>query len=163
MPLPNLGGGDTSRIWTVKEVFNMSITFVEENIPEHRWFKDRFELVEESKMQVDKIYYNTSSDKYYKLLAIISGQGYLFQRYSHLTGKLYEGQGKKMFIPNEEFVQARWKEYTPKQSGTVWVNVYGNVGRLSAVAHNSKEVANEEAGKNRLACVKVDWVEGQGL
>ncbi len=48
----------------------------------------------------------------------------------------------------------------PKRSGTVWVNVYeGGVCEV----HNSRNIADSEAGKNRLACVEVPWTEGQGL
>jgi hypothetical protein len=54
-------------------------------------------------------------------------------------------------------------EVKPRIKRTVWVNVY--TYQHSEIVHPSHEVANREAVKGRLACVKVeiDCEEGEGL
>lgn len=45
------------------------------------------------------------------------------------------------------------------KSGELWVNIYPNR------AHNyeTKKLADEYADSDRLACVRVEWTEGEGL
>lgn len=49
----------------------------------------------------------------------------------------------------------------PRASGTVWVNVYR--GPEKSYGHPSREKADRCASSDRLACVKIDWTEGDGL
>ena len=49
-----------------------------------------------------------------------------------------------------------WKE--PK-SGVAYVNCYPNT--LDAICHPSREKADEDATSGRIACVRVEWKEGQ--
>lgn len=53
-------------------------------------------------------------------------------------------------------------EYIEPKKGTVWVNVY-DYGCGTPACHLTRGAADLYAGKNRLACVEVHWVEGQGL
>lgn len=42
----------------------------------------------------------------------------------------------------------------------VWLNLY-ELG--SAFCYPSKDIADEQAGKDRIACVEVEYTEGEGL
>lgn len=46
----------------------------------------------------------------------------------------------------------------PKKTGTMWLNVYPNV---PSAAHSSRPAADLNATHSRLACIRVDWAEGQ--
>lgn len=46
-----------------------------------------------------------------------------------------------------------------KRSGEVWVNIYPGL----ASAFITREQAEERAGLARIACVRVEWTEGDGL
>ena len=46
-----------------------------------------------------------------------------------------------------------------KRSGELWVNIYTNY----ANAWTSKAEAAEWATRGRVACVRVEWTEGEGL
>ena len=49
----------------------------------------------------------------------------------------------------------------PKRSGTFWVNVYDG---YPSSCHGSKELALKNSfSPTRLACVEVQWTEGDGL
>jgi hypothetical protein len=54
-----------------------------------------------------------------------------------------------------------YQEYKEPRKGTFWVNVYSDgIG----TTHKTKEIALAAAYiGNRLACVEVPWIEGQGL
>ena len=49
--------------------------------------------------------------------------------------------------------------WTEPEKGTVWVNIYDD----GSVVHTSRPDADEGSNSARLACVKVDWLEGEGL
>lgn len=49
--------------------------------------------------------------------------------------------------------------WTEPKKGTVWVNVYEG----HCHGHTTRADADEGAGKTRLACVSVNWTEGEGL
>jgi len=48
----------------------------------------------------------------------------------------------------------------PKQSGTVYLNVYSDD---TYGWHKSLEAANLHSAADRIACIEVQWEEGQGL
>lgn len=48
----------------------------------------------------------------------------------------------------------------PKRTGKFFVNVYQG---YSAVGHATREFADFNAGSERMACIEVNWVEGQGI
>lgn len=49
----------------------------------------------------------------------------------------------------------------PKRAGTFWVNVWPN--GLPGSGYETRESADETAGKECLACIEVHWTEGDGL
>lgn len=55
----------------------------------------------------------------------------------------------------------------PLLSGTYWMNIYlRENGKLPEAAyrfHSSKEEADKCAHTSRIACIKVPWVQGEGL
>lgn len=55
---------------------------------------------------------------------------------------------------------SEWKE---PRKGEVWVNIY-TTDQVTNHTHATREDADHAASYgNRLACVRVPWVEGQGL
>lgn len=52
-----------------------------------------------------------------------------------------------------------YTEYKEPKRGTVWVNIYEN----ASFAFRTKDGADRHSSSERLACVEVPWVEGQGL
>ena len=66
-----------------------------------------------------------------------------------------KGNPKAKFLYEGEVL----KEYTPKKSGKVWVNIYDKYMGV----HSTRERADKLAVPSRIACVEVSWVEGQGL
>lgn len=47
-----------------------------------------------------------------------------------------------------------------KEKKEVWLNIYpSNIPLINATSHPSEEEANKRAGKNRVACVRVEWEE----
>ena len=50
----------------------------------------------------------------------------------------------------------------PKRSGTVWLNIYSDE-REGMVIRQSRQMADEYAEPSRIACVEVNWTEGEGL
>ena len=50
--------------------------------------------------------------------------------------------------------------WTEPKKGTVWVNVDGVLG---VTAFHTRERADDAASSERLACVSVNWTEGEGL
>lgn len=48
-------------------------------------------------------------------------------------------------------------EYPPEKH-TAWVNVYSDIGR-----YPTKEAANLHSGDNCVACIEIEWTEGEGL
>lgn len=57
-----------------------------------------------------------------------------------------------------EDIVAPWVE---PRKGTIWVNIYNNPN--STGGHSNRADADQSATDNRLACIQVDWIEGQGL
>lgn len=53
------------------------------------------------------------------------------------------------------------KEYVEPKKGKVWLNIYA-IGSAGYV-YTSKNTADRNANIGRIACVEIDWVEGQGL
>lgn len=49
----------------------------------------------------------------------------------------------------------------PKQSGELWLNIYHAGGATWGRSFNNREEANFNAGLDRIACVAVQWEEGQ--
>ena len=58
-----------------------------------------------------------------------------------------------------------WKEYKGPRKGTRWMNVYSSpIGNIYTATHETKEQADRILqNEQRIACVEVPWVEGQGL
>lgn len=57
--------------------------------------------------------------------------------------------------------------WTEPRKGTFWVNVYdGNKLQLRTI-HDCRETADNEAAQrvknDRLACIEINWTEGQGI
>lgn len=105
-----------------------------------------------------KIYKADSSNQKYYYIGpnlIFSNQG-IFQRIP--TGDTYS-------FPYESSAY-EWKEYKESRKGTRWMNVYSSlIGNIYTATHETKEQADRilQNGKQRIACVEVPWVEGQGL
>ena len=58
-----------------------------------------------------------------------------------------------------------YEEYKEPEKGEFWVNIYVNSYKDSTQwlkIHRTRESA-DKGGDIRLACVKVDWTEGEGL
>lgn len=75
--------------------------------------------------------------------------------------ELWDADGRRVTgAGTPEDLIAPWTE--PKK-GTVWVNVYG-IGALGG-AWETKEEADKHVrpGARRIACVSVNWTEGEGL
>lgn len=108
-------------------------------------------------MKAGKEYYSVNSDTIVKCIAI-GVNGYAF----------VDGVGGKGFIRGNSWVIVPsafhlWKEYKEPQKGVFWVNVYSAGSRSGAVGHLTRQEADNAANGNRIACVEVPWVEGQGL
>ena len=69
--------------------------------------------------------------------------------------------GKREFIHpiSNDFV-VRSVEYKEPKRGTVWLNVYPD---CIVITHTTRDIADSRAGPNRIACIEVPWVEGQGI
>lgn len=68
--------------------------------------------------------------------------------------ELWDADGRRVTgAGTPEDLIAPWTE--PKK-GTVWVNVY-------PVSHKTKAEADAYAQDGRIACVSVNWTEGEGL
>jgi hypothetical protein len=52
-----------------------------------------------------------------------------------------------------------FKEIVKPKSGKVWLNIYDN----HVFDYPDKEDANRSASSDRLACVEVNWTEGEGI
>ena len=50
-------------------------------------------------------------------------------------------------------------EWVEPRTGTVWVNIYSSHGKV----YTSKEAADNTCFNDRVACVEVNWTEGEGL
>lgn len=46
---------------------------------------------------------------------------------------------------------------------TLWVNLYADRGSMFTHSHSSRAQADVNAGASRIACVKVEFEEGEGL
>jgi len=53
-----------------------------------------------------------------------------------------------------------WKE---PRTGEFWVNVYEPWTASEVARYSTREIADENAIANRIACVPVKWTEGEGL
>lgn len=51
-------------------------------------------------------------------------------------------------------------EWVELRKGEFWVNIHGDD---SAYVWSSREIADQQQDEDRIACVRVKWVEGQGL
>ena len=60
-----------------------------------------------------------------------------------------------------------WKEYKEPRKGTRWMNVYMyNDGSIYSSSFESRRDADRDCiliNLTKIACIKVPWVEGQGL
>ena len=61
---------------------------------------------------------------------------------------------------NEEVGEGSFEEWKEPQRGECWVNIDAD-GYFDA--WKSREVADRQKNPDRIACVKVEWTEGQGL
>ncbi len=59
-------------------------------------------------------------------------------------------------------IRDRFEEFIPLRKGSFWINVYPG-DRCGYRDYGSREQADQCAQKNRIACIEVPWVEGQGL
>lgn len=77
------------------------------------------------------------------------------------TGLPVMKHGSREFLCQSEYLH-RYKEYIEKKKGTFWLNIYPDHCSKSDF-HSSRERADQFAGSSRLACIEVNWEEGQGL
>ena len=57
-----------------------------------------------------------------------------------------------------------WKEYKEPRKGTRWMNVYSSPrGDIYTTTYETKENANKLKTMQKIACIEVPWVEGEGL
>jgi hypothetical protein len=54
-----------------------------------------------------------------------------------------------------------YEEIKEPLKGTLWVNVYPD--DIYSQTHLTRENADRQAMSNRVACIEVFWIEGQGL
>lgn len=71
-----------------------------------------------------------------------------------------KGKNTEVTIDNQFF--SHYEEYKEPKKGTFWVNVY-NEGSLVSCGTREHAVAAPRGASKRIACVEVNWVEGQGL
>lgn len=46
---------------------------------------------------------------------------------------------------------------------TVWVNIYPPIVGACGSAYKTRELADQFAGRNRIACVEMKYIVGQGV
>lgn len=106
------------------------------------------------RLEVGETYIYPNCPEYkYKCLGFLENGNPIF----HVTGK-----GNDVIHTFRQDASLYIK-YVPLKTGKFWVNIY-NEGR--GLLWDSKELAdrnnNHNSGK-RIACVEVNWTEGQGL
>lgn len=60
---------------------------------------------------------------------------------------------------NNVFADSIIAPWTEPKKGTVWVNVYDDY----FMTYTTRDYADRHAVSGRLACVSVNWTEGEGL
>lgn len=100
--------------------------------------------------KVHVVHVRTDTDWEYPIVGIIADT----PGYDHWTadGHLYFGTRG-----NPSDLVAEWTE---PQTGTVWVNIDADGYYAS---YHTRVAADEAAYDDRIACVRVDWTEGDGL
>jgi len=67
----------------------------------------------------------------------------------------------------EDLKNLLYEEYKEPKKGEFWVNIYDEPFQSNwARLHDSREKADSESNKNglkQIACVKVNWTEGEGF
>lgn len=63
------------------------------------------------------------------------------------------------YAKHDDLKNGLYEEYKELKKGTIYLNIYEN----SVYPYYDKDTANKRARPKRLACVKVDWTEGEGL
>lgn len=102
-------------------------------------------------------FYRTSDGKKVEITGI-SAEGYWLGISGFAVGAwLTDGLARSAAVCD---IIAPWTE--PKK-GAVWVNVYGVRDGVEFLTHGSREAADKYAEPGRIACVSVNWTEGEGL
>jgi hypothetical protein len=74
---------------------------------------------------------------------------------------------ERTFIVTPQEFNIRFKEYKEPRKGTVWVNIQARIYNGQELhwgyVYKTETEADSKATLNRIACVEVPWVEGQGL
>ncbi len=73
---------------------------------------------------------------------------------------VYNNPRRDIIIPKEQLYH--YIEYREKKKGTIWVNIYPP-SRVGMIGHITRSLADEQAGPSRVACIQIEWEEGQGL
>lgn len=113
------------------------------------WDSNRFELIE-VKYQIGKFYKNKIGGAVHECVDMTLGGLPVMKNTRNDGGKA------PVFIYQGENLE----EYTPPKTGKLWLNVYSD---SDLYLYETRESADRHAGSDRLACVEVNWTEGQGL
>lgn len=62
---------------------------------------------------------------------------------------------KSFFVPT---IAENWEEYHEPKTGVTYVNIYL---KARVAGYPTRDLANQYGTSDRIACVKVNWVEGQ--
>ncbi len=50
-----------------------------------------------------------------------------------------------------------------KPTGKVFANIYHDFGGARGSVHSTRKIADQQARNDRLACIEVEYTEGEGL
>lgn len=98
-----------------------------------------------------ELVYNGLSGPFPLAVVIHFNDGTRIMRTFRLDGSLYGDDDSQENLRN-----------VPER-GECWVNIYSDGSRCSPSAHRTRERADEYARHDRIACVRVEYEEGEGL
>lgn len=114
------------------------------------------------KIEIGK-FYRTRDGRKARIYAVDAGEPYpVHGGYKITSGKWDNESWTILGNVNDQHVGrdldlvSEWQELC---TGTVWLNVYP----CDAIAYRDKDIADRCRGADLLACIKVDWTEGEGL
>ncbi len=156
----DLGGFEENKVYTITKVYDLAERAqgymdidIKETIGVYSfqgpWDSNKFKLVERKvQYQIGKFYKNKIGGAVHECVDMTLGGLPVMKNTRNDGGKVFIYQGENL------------EEYTPPRTGKLWLNVYSD---SDLYLYETRESADRHAGSDRLACVEVNWTEGQGL